>query len=122
MKKKNKTLNDINNESEIVKNIEFLSWVQEFSKKIVFLTFLLFLISNLFVLIVMIIQLIQTNDITSIDTYISEIHLTFREIIGGYLLKAAFENVIKIGGNYLHSYLKSKLPNVSIEEENEEYE
>lgn len=116
-KKKKITLSNSSNNSQIIKSIEFLSWAQEFSKIIVLVTFILFFVSNVFVLIMITFQFITTNEIMSIDTYIAEVHSTFREIIGGYLLKATFENVIKIGGGYLKSHMESKLPNNNIVEE-----
>ena len=37
---------------------------------------------------------------SGIDTLIAENNSTFREIVGGYIIKAAIENAVKIAGNY----------------------
>lgn len=90
------------------KNLEFLNWAQEYSKKIVSITFLIFVLSNIFFLGLITAEFIRNADLTYIDIYMQEVHLTFREVIGGYLIKAATENVIKIGGSYLESYMTTK--------------
>lgn len=90
------------------KNLEFLNWAQEYSKKIVSITFFIFVISNIFFLCLITAEFIKNSDLAYIDTYMQELHLTFREVIGGYLIKAATENVIKIGGSYLESYMRTK--------------
>ena len=51
----------------------------------------------------------QTLEIYYIDTFISEVHCTFRDVIGGYIVKAAAENVFKIGGSYMESYMQYKV-------------
>lgn len=95
-------------DKKLVKNIEFMSWIQEFSKKIVVITFFIFIIMNLFFLIMIIIEFYMTSEIIYFDTLISEIHNTFREVVGGYIVKAAVENVIKISGGYMESYISTK--------------
>lgn len=111
---------DINDEDEFKSSIKYLSWMQEFSKKIVFIVFILFLLSNVFFLVIISIQFIIQGDMMSIDTYMSEIHSTFREVIGGYLIKSATENVFKIGGSYLKSYsaMKSEIMKQKMDNEN----
>ena len=37
---------------------------------------------------------------SGIDTLIAENNATFRDIVGGYIIKAAIENAVKIAGNY----------------------
>ena len=92
----------------LTKNLEFLSWIQEFSKKVVTLTFIIYIISEIFALIMIFLEYQVSYEVTYIDTFISEINETFRDVIGGYLIKAACENVLKIGGGYLESYMSSK--------------
>lgn len=95
-------------EKNLTKNIEFISWIQEFSKKIIVATFAIFIIANIFFLVVITIQFCWTAELLYLDTYIYEINTTFRDIIGGYLIKAATENVFKIGGSFMESYMTSK--------------
>ena len=92
----------------IQKQIKFMSWIQEFTKKIVTITFLIFILSNIFYLVMILAQFSTTTSITYIDTFITEMHQTFRDVIGGYIVKAAAENVIKIGGGYLIRYMEAK--------------
>ncbi len=96
-------------DNNIEDNIKFVSWIQEFSKKVVFITFIIFIIANVFYLWIILSKFVVTNEISFLDTFISEMHNTFREVIGGYIVKAAVENAIKIGGNYIKGYLNSKL-------------
>lgn len=104
-----KNPNDFASRDEgIQKQIKFMSWIQEFTKKIVTITFLIFILSNIFYLVMILAQFSTTTSITYIDTFITEMHQTFRDVIGGYIVKAAAENVIKIGGGYLIRYMEAK--------------
>ena len=47
--------------------------------------------------------------ISGFETVTTEINETFRLIVGGYLIKAGFENVTKIGGNYYDNVNKIKI-------------
>lgn len=100
-------------------SLNFLNWAQEYSKKIVTITFILFVISNIFFLVLVTAEFIRNADLTYIDTYMSEVHLTFRDVIGGYLIKAATENILKIGGSFLESYMKTKSDIMRYSEMNE---
>lgn len=100
--------NEVKAKNSVKRNIEFMSWIQEFSKKVVVITFAIFIVANLFFLGMILVQFITTNEILYLDTFISEMHSTFREVIGGYLIKAAIENAIKIGGSTIKNYLELK--------------
>ena len=69
-----------------------------------------------------------SGSVVGIDTLITEFNCTFREVVGGYIIKSAIENAVKIGGNYyvgisnaklkmLQSKLKEKYPDITDEEE-----
>lgn len=95
------------NEEVLKKEIEsvektknFFTWVQEFSKKIIVIAFIVYLINTIYTLVLVYLSYSQ-GMLTGLDTLISETNQTFREVIGGYLIKAALENVFKISGNYL---------------------
>ncbi len=109
------------NGKEIVnKNTGFLSWIQEFSKKIVSITFVVFLLINAFVMVMIVIHCIDTDgDIIYLDQLLSEAHVTFRDVIGGYIIKAATENVIKISGSVVEKFLENK---VKIKEMDQSFE
>lgn len=91
------------------KSLSFFNWVQEFSKKIVSITFGIFVIINLYVLIIITVSYFQTGDLQYIETLITEANQTFRDVIGGYIIKAATENAIKIAGGLLEKFLEHRL-------------
>jgi len=102
----------INNFEDDIKDVEktkknFL-WVQEFSKKIIVALFLMYLLYNL-VAIVILSYLTYRGELNGFETLTTEINETFRLIVGGYLVKAGFENITKIGGNYYDNVNKIKL-------------
>ena len=92
----------------IEKNKKYVTWLQEFSKKIVIVTFLLYFITSIFSIILVYLSF-QSGIISGIDTLIVETNNTFRDIIGGYIIKSAIENAVKIGGNYYVGLANSKL-------------
>lgn len=89
-------------------NVKFFKWIQEYTKKIITLTFILYLVINLFILFMISITYFHSGDIQSLDTLISEINITFRDVIGGYIIKAAAENAIKITGGIFDKWLEYK--------------
>ena len=94
----------------IEKNTNFLGWLQEFSKKVVAITFLVFLAINIFVMIFIALHYFATGgDIIYLDQLLSEAHVTFRDVIGGYIIKAATENVIKISGSVVEKFLENRI-------------
>lgn len=101
----------LDNAKELVnKGSGFMGWIQEFSKKIVTITFFIFLAINIFVMVMITLHYIASNgDIIYLDQLLSEAHITFRDVIGGYIIKAATENVIKISGSLLDKYLENRL-------------
>lgn len=89
-------------------NKRYIGWIQSFSKKIVSVTFGLYLVSVAFS-IGMVWYSFQTGTITGIDTFITESNTTFREVVGGYIIKSAVENAVKIAGNYYIGIADAKL-------------
>lgn len=88
---------------EVEKNKKYISWVQEFSKKIVIIVFILYIVMSI------ITMGIAIYNSSGVDTIITEINTTFREVVGGYIIKAAIENAVKIGGNYYVGVADAKL-------------
>lgn len=99
----------IDEEEASKRTISFFNWIQEFSKKIITITFYIFVIINIYVLIIIWLAYNNSGDTLYLDTLISETHLTFREVIGGYFIKAATENALKIAGSIIESFLEYKL-------------
>ena len=110
----------IDEEEASKRTISFFNWIQEFSKKIITITFYIFVIINIYVLIIIWLAYNNSGDTLYLDTLISETHLTFREVIGGYFIKAATENALKIAGSIIESFLKYKLKkeyNITVSDE-----
>lgn len=104
-----KTVDNATKET-IEKSTGFLSWIQEFSKKIVAVTFLIFVIVNVFVMVMIVIQYYMSGgEVQYLETLITEVHNTFRDVIGGYIIKAATENVLKIGGGIVDKFLENQI-------------
>lgn len=87
----------------IITHNSFLNWVQETSKKIVTVTFIIFVLVNIFAVA----MILVTNGV-NLEILISETHMTFREVIGGYFIKAALENSLKIGGSIVSKYIDNR--------------
>lgn len=83
-------------------------WVQEFSKKVVVITFGLYIIGEL-AMFGFLWYGLKAGLGVGIDTFYSELNQTFREVIGGYIVKSAVENSFKIAGNYLVGVSNAKL-------------
>lgn len=98
---------------------KFIDWVQEFSKKIVVVAFVLYIINNMASLIAIFITMSQ-GSIYGLDTFISESNQTFRDVVGGYIIKSAVENAFKIAGNYFIGICDARLKALKTDlEENE---
>lgn len=93
---------------DIEKTKKNFLWVQEFSKKIIVVLFLIYVLYNI-VSILLLLYSAKNGMINGFETLTVEINTTFRLIVGGYLVKAGFENVTKIGGSYYDNINKIKL-------------
>lgn len=86
---------DVTEETTIKSMLNFFSWIQETSKTIVLVTFGIFIFMDLASLIITVVAYLQTGELNYIDTIISESNQTFRDVVGGYIIKAGVENVSK---------------------------
>lgn len=100
-------MNNIDIENNIEKSNKFFNWIQTFTKKIVTITFVLFVVFQLFNLLLIFMEY-QRGSLLFLDTFITESNETFRVVIGGYIVKAACENTIKIITSLISSYLNKK--------------
>lgn len=108
-KNKKKSEEDIKKDIQnIEKTKSFVIWVQEFSKKIVTVTFLLYVAITIFIAF-LVYKSMELGVMSGIDTLITEINQTFRDVVGGYIVKAAVENAVKIGGSFYIKVAESKL-------------
>lgn len=120
MNKKSSTNNYFSSNNEEILNSEikavedskkYFLWVQEFSKKIVVIMFIFYLFSSLTSLI-LIIWGFKIGEPYSVDVLIEQINETFRDVIGGYIIKAAAENSFKIAGSYFVAISNARLNNI----------
>lgn len=96
-------------ETQMKKHLNFLSWVQEFTKKIVVITFIMYIISNIVFLGIAICYYVQSGgEVMYFSTLTTEVHETFRNVIGGYIVKAAVENAVKITGSIVQKIIEAK--------------
>ena len=104
-------------------NSSFFSWIQSFSKKIV-TTFSILYLAVVIAIVIMLMFGLRAGYTDGISTMITEINETFRVVIGGYLIKAAFENTFKITGAYFTAINKLKIKAMNngedLQEEDEE--
>ena len=89
-------------------NKKYFVWVQSFSKKVVVITFLAYISLSL-LSTVLICLTYREGSMIGLDTLISEINVTFREVIGAYIIKSGVENACKIGGNYFVGISEARL-------------
>ena len=101
-------------------NIKFFQWIQEFSKKIVTVTFWIFVIGEIISIGLIIFAYHQMGELMFLDTFIMENNQTFRDVIGGYIIKAACENTIKIAGGVVDRFLTFKADQMEKERTHQE--
>ena len=104
----------------IQSSVSMFNWAMEFTKKIVTITFVIFVITNVFVLCIIFAEYYSMGVVEYLDTLITETHTTFRDVIGGYIIKASMENVSKIGFSVLSQYLEVKYNIKNVETDNTE--
>lgn len=108
----------MNAKKTLDQQLGMLHWLQEFSKKIVAVTFVIFVIIHIYILVIFTISFFSTGNLEDVTTLLTETHITFRQVIGGYIIKAACENLPKIVGGVFEKYLGIKYSHVQDEEEN----
>ena len=101
-------------------NMKFFQWIQEFSKKIVTITFYIFVIGEIVSIGLIFLAYYQMGELMFVDTFIMENNQTFRDVIGGYIIKAACENAIKIAGGVVDRFLTFKADQMEKERTHQE--
>lgn len=89
-----------NEMEKIEKHKTAFMWITEFSKKVITVIFIAYILMTIFMAIMIYLSMKMTGMLVGLETMISEMNTTFRDIVGGYLIKAGVENAVKIGGNY----------------------
>ena len=83
--------------------------MQEFSKRVVSVIFLIYVAVTIFTSYMIYLSMKVTGDASMVSLLLTETNSTFRDIVGGYIIKAAVENAFKIGGNYYVGAADAKL-------------
>lgn len=115
-KKDWKFVEDKDKNKAVDNSFKFFNWTISFTKNVVQVAFIIFVIANLFIMGMITANFIRFGELTSMDTYINEIFNMFIAVIGGYIIKAAIENSIKISFSVISDYLDKKLEKNKIEE------
>ena len=84
-------------------------WMQEFSKRVVTVIFLIYVAVTIFTFFMIYLSMKVTGDASMVSLLLTETNSTFRDVVGGYIIKAAVENAFKIGGNYYVGAADAKL-------------
>lgn len=93
-----------------------LTWLWEFSKKVVVAVTVVFIIAFMYSMYLIYVAINSAGDATALTTLITEINETFRVVVGGYLIKAAMENVSKIiSAKVQETLIKRDLSKVGLE-------
>ena len=114
-----KFVDDNDKNKAIGEGFKFFNWTLSFTKNVVQVAFILFVIANIFIMGMIIWHNIRTGELYSMDTYIDRVYEMFIAVIGGYIVKSAIENSIRISFSVINDYLEKKLQ-LQIEKENTE--
>ena len=104
-----KYTDDHEKDRSVDKNFKFFNWTISFTKNVVQVAFIIFVIANIFIMGMITWNFVQSGELYSIDTYINEVFNMFVTVIGGYIIKSATENSIKISFSVISDYLDKKL-------------
>lgn len=89
-------------------NVKFFDWQLSFTKTCVQIAFILFVLANIYILIMMTINYNINYSIDMLDTYINNVFSMFVDVIGGYIIKSATENSLKIVMSVFSDYVEKK--------------
>ena len=111
---------DDNSKNETIdKSFKFFNWTLSFTKNVVQVAFIIFVIANLFIMGMIVWHYVRMGELYPMDTYIDRIFEMFIAVIGGYIIKSALENSIRISFSVINDYLEKKLQ-IKIDAENTE--
>ena len=115
-------ISDNDKDKSIKKHFEFFNWTLSFTKNCVQACFILFVIANLFIVGLITVNFVYNNQLVGIETYITEMFNMFVVVVGGYIVKAAIENSVKITMSVLSDWLikRYKIKNNEMNETTDE--
>ena len=103
----------------IRETVKFFDWQLSFTKTCVQIAFIIFVLANIYILTLISINFYMSNDITLLDTYINNVFTMFVDVIGGYIIKSATENGLKIVMSVFSDYVEKKYHTPLIREHDE---
>lgn len=92
----------------IRESVKFFDWQLSFTKTCVQIAFIIFILANIYILIMMSINYYMNASIELLDTYINNVFQMFIDVIGGYIIKSATENSLKIVMSVFSDYVERK--------------
>lgn len=95
-------------ETTVKSNFKFFNWTISFTKNIIQVAFIIFVIANIFIFGLIGHHYYVTKELIYIDIVVQEVYAMFVAVIGGYIIKAATENSVKIIGSILSKWLDLK--------------
>ena len=104
-----KFVDDNTKNESIEKSFKFFNWTISFTKNVVQVAFIIFVIANLFIMGMIVWHYVRMGELYPMDTYIDRIFEMFIAVIGGYIIKSAVENSIRISFSVISDYLDKKL-------------
>lgn len=95
-------------DTTIRKNLKFFDWQLSFTKTCVQIAFIIFVIANVYILTMLTINFCINNTVDLFEGYINNVFTMFENVIGGYIIKSATENALKITMSVLSDYVERK--------------
>ena len=106
--RKSNTISEEEMGDTVKKGKSFFDWTLSFTKTIVQVAFLLFVFMNIFFVAVICVDYYKNGMLNYIDLLINQVYGMFVNVIGGYIIKSATENSIKIAFSVISQYLETK--------------
>lgn len=104
-----KFINNSDKNQTVGESFKFFNWTLSFTKNVVQVAFIIFVVANLFIMGMIIWHNAQTGELFAMDIYIDKVFEMFIAVIGGYIIKSAVENSIRITFSVVNDYLEKKL-------------
>jgi hypothetical protein len=104
----NKVISNGEKNKTIRRSFGFFDWTVTFTKKCVQISFGIFVLANIFITAMITVNFIKSGELGPLETYMNEVYNMFITVIGGYIIKSATENTMKIGFSVISDYLQMK--------------
>jgi len=92
----------------VKRHTKFFDWTVSYTKKIVQVSFTLFVFVNIYILGMISLVYWREGSVLYLDLLLNRVYDMFINVIGGYIIKSATENSIKIAFSVLSQYLETR--------------